>query len=68
MVKKCWRKRTGQDVWDSDSGTLEVYKSSKNKKYSVAFVPTKGKDKYLKSGATKPDALKKAKSYMEKNC
>lgn len=67
-MKKCWKKRRGKDVWDSNSGTLEVYKSSRNKKFSVAFVPTKGKDKYLKSGVTKSEALKKARNYMENNC
>lgn len=66
MVKKCWKKRKGKDSWDSNSGTLEVWKSTRNKKYSVAFVPITGKDKYLKSGATKKEAIKRAESYMKK--
>ena len=67
MAKKCWKKRRGKDVWDSDSGTLEVYKSVRTKKHSVVFVPITGKDKFLKSKTTKSLALKRAKSYMEKN-
>ncbi|MCX6748483.1 MAG: hypothetical protein NT076_02665 [Candidatus Pacearchaeota archaeon] len=65
--QKCWKKRTGKDVWDSDGGTLEVFKSTRTKKYSVAFVPITGKDKFLKSNASKQLAIKKAKKYMKEH-
>lgn len=72
MAKKlmCWRKRRGMSVWDStslDGGIVEVFKNSKTKKHSVVFVPTTGRDKFIKSSTTKPKAISSAHSYMKKN-
>ena len=62
-------KKSGQNQWESSQSgaTLEVWKNSKTKKWSVTLIPITGSDSYLSSGKTKSQAFSFARKWMRKH-
>lgn len=68
MKNKCWTKE-GKNLWYSseEMKSVEVWKSSKTKKWNVSLIPQNKRDVRLRSSLSKIQAMKVAKKYMEKN-